>query len=292
MFERIAEGRKRLRHGTRAVSRQVDIGMGRIFVDHGFQWDGVDNVWMTRARASYVISAGPAFDIRPRGLLSRMVGIQVGIPSGDRCFDDFFVVRSDSPTATWAALNNRVRSLLVGSFEDARLVSDGKFVTLWREAPFGREADSEAAAELVSEIVHFQSNILGPLKQISGCTYSEPRGQWDRRTAPKLLIHTPTPVTISPAYKKGIAVMTARAQRGPGVKPFWLEIDEQGKIKGNLDRIPPGVARVFSTTGRCSLRCLNDQVKLTWPSLEASRLKISAGAHLVGAFANGHRLYR
>src|SRR5690606_11289895 len=135
MFE-LGSDRRRLRRGTRAFAREVDVGDARIFVDHGFQWDGANNVWLTRARGSFVMKAGPVFAIRPRGFRARVTGYQGGVASGDPCFDDFFSVRSDTPIETWEALTTRARWLLAGSFEDARLVSDGRMVTLWREGDF------------------------------------------------------------------------------------------------------------------------------------------------------------
>ena len=66
MFEYLARDRRRLRRGTRAFAREVHVGEASVFVDHGFQWDGSNNVWLTRARARFVLGAGPAFDLRPR----------------------------------------------------------------------------------------------------------------------------------------------------------------------------------------------------------------------------------
>ncbi|HLU68002.1 MAG TPA: hypothetical protein VKZ63_17080, partial [Kofleriaceae bacterium] len=61
MFEYLARDRRRLRRGTRAFAREVALGEASVFVDHGFQWDGVRNVWLTRARACFIIESGPAF---------------------------------------------------------------------------------------------------------------------------------------------------------------------------------------------------------------------------------------
>lgn len=161
MFEYLAaRERRRLRRGTRAFTREVDDGFARVFVDHGFQWDGSNNVWLTRARAHFVLEGGPEFDIRPRSLLSRILGFQPGVSSGDPCFDDFFAVRTGDPEATWSALTTHVRSLLAGSFEDARLISNGRMVILWREGDFGREVDADAAVEIVSEVAHYQAGII------------------------------------------------------------------------------------------------------------------------------------
>src|SRR5687768_9954529 len=91
-FEYLARGRRRPRSGTRAFVREDDRGDVRIFVDHGFQWDGASNVWLTRARASFVVQAGPAFDVRPRTTLARVFGYQGGVSCGDPCFDYFFAV--------------------------------------------------------------------------------------------------------------------------------------------------------------------------------------------------------
>src|SRR5262245_17420661 len=148
MLEYLARERWRLRQGTRAFTREVNEGLARIFVDHGFQWDGANNVWLTRARASFVMASGPRLDSRPRGLLSRLLGFHGGVSSGDPCFDAFFVVRTETPEPTWLALTTRVRSVLAGAFEDARLLSNGRMVSLWREGDFGREADAEAAVEV------------------------------------------------------------------------------------------------------------------------------------------------
>ena len=94
MFDYVSGERRRLRYGTRSFIREIEIGDACIFVDHGFQWDGRKNVWITRARASYVLGSGPIFELRPRPLLARVAGFQGGTPSGDPCFDEFFSVRT------------------------------------------------------------------------------------------------------------------------------------------------------------------------------------------------------
>ena len=101
VFDYVSKERRRLRGGTRSFVREVDIGDARIFGDHGFQWDGTKNVWITRARASYVLGSGPVFELKPRALLARVTGFLGGTPSGDPCFDDFFTVRTGAAEEKW-----------------------------------------------------------------------------------------------------------------------------------------------------------------------------------------------
>ncbi len=294
MFAQLQKERQRLRHGTRAYTRAVDDGLARVFVDHGFQWDGSQNIWLTRARASYVIGTGPRFDIRPRGLFSRVVGIQPGRSSGDPCFDDFFVVRTDDEDGTWGALTNRVRSLLAGPFEDARLVSDGTLVSLWRAGDFGRESDAAAAVELVSELVHYRCQILNAYREISGAVFHPPGGAWDERSAPCVFVHMPMPVRIGPEIVDTTLVTTARVGCGRSIAPFWWQVDEEGRVRGNCRAFPVSAAGAVPQLGTATVRCNGQQIVLSWDRLETDRERLLAGAHLVSAFAQSQlaSLYR
>jgi hypothetical protein len=285
MLEYLARERRRLRHGTRAFTREVNDGLARIFVDHGFQWDGSNNVWLTRARASFVMSTGPQFDIRPRSLISRMLGIHCGVSSGDPCFDDFFVVRTDEPEPTWAALTTRVRSVLASAFEDARLLSNGSMVSMWREGDFGREADAEAAVEVVSEIVHLHCDVLDSLRRLPGAVFEPPRGGWDERTVPSVRLHTPVAVDIGPMKETRSGAIGATAECGRTVRPFQLEIDESGDVRGNQEQFPIGAAAALRQVGRATVKCDGTRLSLCWHGLERRRERLLAGAHLIGAFA-------
>lgn len=277
--------RRALRRGRRAFTKEVDVGDARIFVDHGFQWDGANNVWLTRARASFVLGVGPAFDIRPRGFLSRVLGIELGSPSGDPCFDDFFVVRSADVARTYEALTTRVRSLLAMSFDDARLVSDGNMVVLWREADFGRESDAALAIELVSEIVQYRSDAMTATRAIPGSLYVPASGAWDARRPPALYTRTPAPVRIAPTARNGRPVMSASAACGRSAPRFSLELDGRGGVEGPLGLFPTSVAAAVAGVGRCTIECDTAEVALTWPTLETDRHRLMAGAALISAFA-------
>jgi len=272
----------------------VDDGLARVFVDHGFQWDGDSNVWLTRARASFVLGFGPRFYIRPRSLLSRVVGIQGGLSSGDPCFDDFFVVRTEQEVATWNALTTRVRSLLGGLFQDAHLTSNGRMVSLWREADFGRESDAIAAVELVSELVHYGCDTLDSFRTLPGASFSPPCGRWDERSAPAITVHTPMPVWIGPEHAESRTVTTARTACGRSVPPFWWEVDQAGQVRGNCGRFPAAAAGVVPQVGPAVVRCDGNQIRLQWKQLETDRNRLLAGAHLVSAFAQCQQrpLYR
>lgn len=278
--------RRRLRRGTRAFTREVDLGDARVFVDHGFQWDGANNVWLTRARASFVMGVGPVFDIRPRGLLSRVLGIELGSPSGDPCFDEFFVVRTADAAATYEALTTRARSLLATSFEDARLISDGRLIVLWREGDFGREADAEVAAELVSEVARYGDAVMATLRNLPGTLYVAPSGNWDSRRPPAVYTRHPATVRIAPIERDGRAVMSATAPCGRSALPFKIEIGADGSVDGPVGHFPSDVGDAVVEVGPSVIECDRSQVVLTWPGLEKNRQRLLAGASLIAAFAH------
>jgi hypothetical protein len=291
LFAQLARERERLRHGTRAYTREVDDGMARIFVDHGFQWDGAQNIWLTRARASFVLPIGPRFDIRPRGLISRMVGIQGGASSGDPCFDDFFVVKTDDEEPTWNALTNRVRNLLVQTFEDARLLSDGHMVSLWRAGDLGRESDASAALELVSEIVHYRCHELNRLRELPGASFAPAAGAWNQRSAPCVYLNVPTPVRIALEADEGVLVTTVKAGCGRSVAPFWWQVDDKGVVRGNCRAFPVSAASAVPQIGAATVRGDGSHITLSWPGIENDRERLLAGAHLVSAFVNSLMAY-
>jgi hypothetical protein len=292
MFEYLARDRRRLRRGTRAFARAVELGETCVFVDHGFQWDGSNNVWLTRARASFVLDAGPEFDVRPRTLFNRMLGVGWRRAALDPYFDEFFAVRTSSPDEAWEALTTRARTLLVGSFEDARLISDGHYVTLWREADFGREADAEAAAELVAEVVSHHSLVLDQLRRLPGATYSPASGPWNDRKPPHVSLAGPVPIRIGPIAFEHRAVIAVSAACGRATAPFAVH------LANDRDDPPPAVtAGVFDAArdlGADTLRCDGHRVTLFWGGLETGRERLLSAASLVGSFASGQLggLYR
>lgn len=289
MFEYLARDRRRLRRGTRAFSREVSIGETCVFVDHGFQWDGSNNVWLTRARASYVMQAGPCFDLRPRTLWNRLMGAACRAAIIDPYFDAFFAVRTPAPNDTWGALTTRARTLLATSFEDARLVSDGTMVTLWREAEFGREADGDAAAELVSEIVSYQVEALEAFRRLPGAKYAGACGPWNARRPPRAELVAPVPVQIGPAELNGRPVTSVSAACGRITEPFTVGLSGGGSIVGSTYRapVPRGLIRAARELGAALLRCDGQRVKLCWERLETDRARLASAASLVASFAGG-----
>lgn len=293
MFEYLARDRRRLRRGTRAFARAVELGEACVFVDHGFQWDGSNNVWLTRARASFVLEAGPEFDVRPRSLLNRMLGVGWRRAPIDPYFDEFFAVRTSSPDEAWDALTTRARTLLVGSFDDARLISDGHDVTLWREADFGREADAEAAAELVAEVVSHQSPpVLDHLRRLPGATYVPAAGAWNDRTPPHVSLAGPVPIRIGPTAFGHRAVVAVSAACGRATTPFTVCLSDERD--GAKLALVTGVLDAARELGADTLRCDGHRVTLFWGGLETSRERLLSAASLVGSFASGQLggLYR
>ena len=286
VFEYVGKERKRLRYGTRSFRREVDIGDARIFVDHGFQWDGSKNVWLTRARASYILGSGPIFELKPRALLARVTGILGGTPSGDPCFDDFFSVRTADADATWSTLTTRVRSLLAGSFEDARVISDGHMISLWREGDIGFESDANAAVEAVAEIAHHRSECIEELRRLPGAVSLSPSGPWHDRTVANVILSAPSAVQLGPTAGADGAVMRAWANCGRALRRFYISVDASGKIHGDLRRLPKHIqltAEAAAGLGCCEIVCDGKRVELQWSRLKLSRKQVLEGARFVSA---------
>jgi len=296
MFEYLARDRRRLRRGTRAFAREVAIGEACVFVDHGFQWDGSNNVWLTRARAAFVMQAGPRFDLRPRTLWNRIIGPASRDAVIDPYFDAFFAVRTQSPNDTWGALTTRARTLLACAFEDARLESDGGMVTLWREGDFGREADGDTAAELVSEIVSFQTSQLDAFRRLPGARYSGASGPWNSRRAPRVELLAQVPVQIGPSEMNGRPVTSVSAACGRITEPFAIGLKGGESLLSSTCRVPlpRGLVRAARELGAARLRCNGQRVILCWDRLETSRDRLVPAAGLVASFAAGQRggMYR
>lgn len=296
MFDNLARSRRRLRRGTRAFAREVSVGHACVFVDHGFQWDGAKNVWLTRARAHFVMGAGPSFDLRPRTMWTRVFGWTGRIARVDPYFDEFFTVYTDSPHQTWNALTNRARTLLVNAFDDARLESDGTQVTLWREAEFGREADAEAAAELVAEVVNFQGAIIEQLCRLPGATFRAAEGAWNDRRTPFVELGDSIPARLGPVEHDGRPVLAARAPCGRAREPFDVRMQPSagGRSRAVRGTTPPGLTQTVLPLGAARLCCDGGEIILYWPGLQVDRDRLLAGANLVSKMASGRigGLYR
>ena len=288
MFDYVSGERRRLRYATRSFIREIEIGDSCIFVDHGFQWDGGKNVWLTRARASYVLGSGPVFELKPRPLLARVAGVQGGTPSGDPCFDEFFSVRTADDEETWTTLTTRVRSLLAGSFDDARVISDGHMVSLWREGDIGFESDAEAAIEAVTEIVQHQGQVLSDLRRLPGATAIPASGPWHERSVAAVVIHVPTPVHLTPSAGTRGPRLSAWARCGRAVRRFYLLVDECGQMHGDARRLPKHIriaADRVSRLGACEVVCDGKRVQLNWNGLQLPREQILEGARFVSALS-------
>lgn len=288
MFDVLGQGRRRLLQRNRPFSRTVDRGDVRAFVDHGFQWDGSQNVWLTRARASYVVGSGPVFELRPRALLARVTGILGGSSSGDPCFDNFFRMRTATPGATWSALTTRARSLLAGHFEDAKLVSDGKTICLWREGDFGLESDADIAVEVVSEIATYQSECMRLLRALPGARPYAAQGPWDQRKPPGVTIMAPTPVHLEPRRGQRDACLGAWSECGREIPRFAVSVDAFGRMHGDIERIPKHAR--FATDnadglGACAIASDGQRAWLRWLTLHRTKEQLLGGARLVASLS-------
>jgi hypothetical protein len=283
MFDYLAGDRRKLRRGTRAYAREVELDDIRVFVDHGFQWDGSTNVWLTRARASFAVTAGPVFDVRPRTTLARLIGYQGGVSCGDPCFDYFFAVRTPDPDETWRALTTRARSLLAREFEDARLVSDGRMVTLWREGDFGREVDAAVAIEIVHEIARHRSEALDPLRRLPGAVYRPASGPWDARLGPAVELTARVPVRIGPVVHDGRAVTAVSAPCGRALPSFSVVFDAEPVLAGG--GLPERLVEAAFEVGASTLSCDGNRIELRWPDLVTSRALLVRAGELVGRVA-------
>jgi hypothetical protein len=286
MFDYLVGERRRLRRGIRAFVREVEVDDVRVFVDHGFQWDGSANVWLTRARASFVVGAGPAFDVRPRGTIARAVGYLGGVSCGDPCFDYFFAARTPEPDHTWAALTTRSRSLLAGELDDARLESDGRMVTMWREGDFGREADAAIAIEIVQEIAGYRRDALDALRRLPGAVHRPAHGAWDQRVPPTVELALPRLVRIGPIGHRGRPVTAIRSACGRATAPFVVDLDQPTPgASPAVAELPHRLRDAVHEIGASGLACDGSEITLRWPVLETRREPLLSGAELVGRIA-------
>lgn len=287
----LSKQRKELRQGIRSISKEIDSGMARVFVDHGFQWDGTKNIWLTRARASFVVGGGPVFDLRGRSGISQFIGLQSGTLSGDPSFDSFFSVQTRDPAHTFSALTPRVRWLMASAFSDAHLVSDGHMLTLVREAEFGRERDSEIAVELVSEIAHYRIQAIRAMFGLPHVRKQAMAGPWDERNLPSCVVNLEVPVTLSPTCElTGNVATNASAYCGNATQPFTAYLDQDGdwSVIAANDNVPK-LTKTSPEFGPATVVCDGNAVRLWWTKLVSKKEKLMQGARLVAALANSHR---
>ena len=297
LLDVLDSGRKRLRRGTRAFNHLVEINGAKIFVDHGFQWVWSSNVWLTRARACFVLGSGPRFRLRPRNLFERLVGWHAGRPSGDPCIDDFFVAHStpEEATPTWGALTTRARSILVRSFDDAQLVSDGKMVVLWREGDFGREADAAAGAELIADVATYRSHEFERLRSLPGAVYCPASGDWDDRRPATILLSIPEPVVIKTVPGPLGAVLAACAGCGSDIGQLRIDFDDPTSIREGFARLNSPLAGLDHLDPRW-LEVDGGEIQLVWRDLAVDRDRVLAGARWIGqlgtALSGRRSMYR
>ena len=179
------------------------------------------------------------------------------------------------------------------AFDDAQLISDGRMVTLLREADFGREADAAAAAELVAEVVTYRADRFKQLRRLPGAVFRRADGGWDERSSPTILLHLPSPVLLEPVPSPTGATLAATAECGGVSRRVRIDFGDPTSVLDGCARIGANLG-LLNQLGLRSLTCDGSKVSLVWKSLKVPRELILAGARLASDLAGNGRqaLYR
>lgn len=145
----------------------------------------------TRARARFVLGAGPRFRATAAGVLAdvgRSLGFQ-DVPLGDEAFDHMFVVTGEDPSGIKAAFSLRTQATLARSLPVATVSSDGHEVTLHTLG--ARTLGLDEMLDVVGALASVGADGLDALAAaLPDATLTPAAGTWEAPTPPLLTIPT------------------------------------------------------------------------------------------------------
>lgn len=274
----------------RSEALEVDMDRARVYLDLVVVGGGSSRSIHTRCRAQYALLLGPVFRIEPEGVLANLgkaLGAQDVELGVEPAFDQRFVVKCDHPEAVRQVWSQRARSIMLRSFPDATVRSDGRDVELVVKEDIDLLSRIEEALDLVAEIAGADIFGVEALRALPGAIYHPASGPWNDRSVPYVVIDEPVPVTITPIVVGRRAVTRAAVGDGPRDHPLKLLVRADGSLEpaDGAAQLPPGAAALLRKVGDGSLIVDGDRTSFTWLQIETAPERLMAGARLLAALA-------
>lgn len=269
---------------------EVDMDQARVYLDL-IEVDGRRNRSIhTRCRAQYALLLGPVFHIEPQGLLANLgkaLGAQDVELGVEPAFDQRFIIKCDHPEAVRQVWSQRAIGIMLRSFPNATVRSDGRDVELVIREDIDLPNRIEEALNLVAELAGADVFGIKTLRELPGAVYHAPSGPWNDRSVPYVVIDEPVPVTIAPIVVGRRTVTRATVGDGPRDRPLKLLVRADGSLEpeGGAAELPHGAVALLRKVGDGTLIVDGDRTSFTWLQVETAPERLMAGARLLAALA-------
>jgi len=273
------------------VSPMVQAVVGHVIVrlDLHTVGSGKHTQYFTRARASYALGAGPAYEIRPEGIaqmFSKALGGQDLELGGDRAFDEAFVVRTDDPEGTRAAWTPRCKRWLVDHLSSAKALSGGERVDVQVRGLLIEPEPLDALLDACGHLASFGAPLLERYAALPEARFYPMGGSFEGPIAPRLEVETKIGVVdVEVLTARGAPRLRIERSHGRALPPFSVELggDAAEAPRGLItDRARP----LLDRAGHATLAGSEETLRITWREApEPAELKAGCDllAELVGA---------
>jgi hypothetical protein len=234
-----------------------------------------------RARACYVLPAGPEFSLASRrgvtGLLLGFGGHDVGL--GDEELDNRFSLKSKTPEMAKLAWQDGAAEKL---HPQATVFSDGKVVDLqitgWKHSNIALDN----AVDLVAQLAAADVFGVAALAALPDAAMEYRDGPWDHPSPPEACVLMPDPVRLGPVIDGGPPVTRARANCAKR-EPFRIAVrDGEAEVTAGNPEI---AVDDLDVPGDGDVVCWGDEISFTWTTIITNPDDLMAGAHLVATLA-------
>lgn len=251
--------------------------------------NGNTTIDVTRARARFVIGAGPAFEVTQAGLLSglaRNLGVQ-DLDLGNASFRYHFTVKGNDLDGTKAAWTGPIQRTLAERFPSATVWSDGTLVRLTLAGALEDPARLNAVLDVVSALASVGVAELQAFAELPEATLVPASGPWDEPSAPQVRLATVHgQATATLRWMKGGPRVWLSLPTTRDLPPFRVVVQQ-----GTADALPTGLvseyaARLLGALDGVLLLSEDGKLDVRWLGIPTSE-GLMAGAKLLGELAGG-----
>jgi len=249
---------------------------------------------LTSVRARMYIPSGLLFRVFREGFAATLVktlGGQDVTLGGKTGFDEHFVTRTTTPEATRFAWTEAGKAAMLRYCDDGTASCDGLTVELQVPALLQTLEAIDAALDLVGDIASVDLFGMPVLTGLAGAQLRVPRGPWDERSLPSVLLESAFGVELGPVVtRNGLDVVTAVwASGAPAVKPpLSVHVDDSGRVDQDFGRLPAVTRDLLRQVGAATVRATESSAELRWTRIETDPGRLHRGAQLVASLVASH----
>lgn len=182
-----------------------------------------------RARAKYALGQGPAFEVKPEGVLQsvgKAFGGQDVVLGGDTRFDDEFVVKCADAEATRAAWTPEAKRLMTSTLDFSKVEADGAAVVITTYGGLDDPTMLNAMLDVAGALASTGARALATYRSIEGAEWTPCKGPFASPTSPRLTVgSTRGEVAVEVLVTGGRPRARLRIRHERATPPFSVDIE-------------------------------------------------------------------